>query len=222
MTCRDEVVAAFERLRASSGRCDFLIAEVVDGMRAAGSAYPVTTIRTQVAAHMVQEGTRLKVGHGRYRLALHRDRPLEEPPRPVRDDAGGRVSEDEVKAALKSYLEVDGWTVTVAWGRERGIDIEARRGNDRLLIEAKGEAPAGAQQVNYFLGALGELVQRMSDPDACYALALPGHRQYRGLVDRLPALAKERLGIVFFVGRDGVDMAVRCVPPELYDRRRPE
>ena len=47
---------------------------------------------------------------------------------------------------------------------------------------------AGPQQVNYFLGAIGELTQRMADPDAVYGLALPDNRQYRGLVDRLHAL----------------------------------
>lgn len=40
--------------------------------------------------------------------------------------------------------------------------------------------------------AVGELVQRMDDPDARYGLALPNSRQYHGLVDRLPDLAKQR------------------------------
>lgn len=40
--------------------------------------------------------------------------------------------------------------------------------------------------------------------DARYGLALPDHRQYRGLVERLPALARDRLHlVVYFVGRDG-------------------
>ena len=42
---------------------------------------------------------------------------------------------------------------------------------------------AGPQQVNFFLGAIGEPTQRMADPDAVYGLALPDNRQYRGLVD---------------------------------------
>lgn len=118
---------------------------------------------------------------------------------------------------MKAHLEANGWTVTVAWGRVRGIDIDARRAGDRLIIEAKGEAPAGPQQVNYFLGALGELIQRMDDPTAQYGLALPDHPQYRGLVDRLPALARERLGLeVFFIGRD-VD---RSIPTVVSEARR--
>jgi hypothetical protein len=73
-----------------------------------------------------------------------------------------------------------------------------------LLLEAKGEVGRGAQQVNYFLGALGELLQRMSDPQVRYGLVLPHNRQYGGLVARLPALAVDRLGLeVYFVARDG-------------------
>lgn len=51
---------------------------------------------------------------------------------------------------------------------------------------------------------LGELVQRMDDAQASYGIALPDNRQYRGLVDRLPALAKERLRLTtFWISRDG-------------------
>lgn len=67
------------------------------------------------------------------------------------------------------------------------------------MLEAKGAVARNAQQVNYFLGALGELVQRMDDPSATYGLALPDNRQYRGLVSRLPALAVQRLGLVFYL-----------------------
>jgi hypothetical protein len=86
------------------------------------------------------------------------------------------LSEDEVKQGAKEYLEAAGFHVTVAWGR---------------------------QQVNYFLGALGELLQRMSDPEATYGLALPDSQQYRGLAARLPALAWQRLRLtVLFVSKD--------------------
>jgi hypothetical protein len=116
----------------------------------------------------------------------------------------GPLTEDQVKQAVETHLEAQGWTVTVAWGRERGIDIDAIKRRERLVVEAKGEvAKGGAQQVNYFLGALGELMQRMDDPNARYGLALPGNQQYRGLMERLPVYGKERLGLmVFWVTRD--------------------
>lgn len=137
---------------------------------------------------------------GKLENRLPRD-PAPSPPEPRPGD-GLLLSEDAVKAAVSEHLTAQGWAVTVAWGRQRGIDIEARRGGEHLIIEAKGEVTLPPQQVNYFLGALGELVQRMDDPAADYGLALPDNRQYRGLVERLPALAKQRLNlVVFFVGR---------------------
>ncbi len=121
------------------------------------------------------------------------------------------ITEDEVKRAVQAHLVSEGYVVAVAWGRTRGIDIDAKhpRG-DRYVIEAKGQvAAAGAQQVNYFLGALGELFQRMDDPHATYALALPAHRQYRGLVDRLPEHGRKRLGlVVFWVSRGATTLSV--------------
>lgn len=119
------------------------------------------------------------------------------------------LSEDEVKLAVRDHLEAQGYRVTVMWGGARGIDIEALRGDERLVIEAKGEVASDQQQGNYFLGALGELVQRMSDEDAQYGLALPDNRRYRGLAARLPELARRRLRlIVYFVRREGAGFAV--------------
>jgi len=133
---------------------------------------------------------------------------------PAADPA--RVSEDEVKAAVKQHLEAQGFSVSVAWGRQRGIDIDARRGDERWVVEAKGAAPRGPQQVNYFLGALGELVQRMHDAAARYALALPDDPQYRGLVNRLPAVGRRRLDLtVFFVRRADGGLVVDVDTPAL-------
>ena len=134
------------------------------------------------------------------------------PSRPARPTA--LLKEDEVKAAVSDYLTAHGYEVAVAWGHQRGIDIEARQVNERnILIEAKGEVSLQPQQVNYFLSALGELVQRLNDPHAFYGLALPDNRQYRGLVDRLPPLARERLRlIVFFVRRSDEGFVVTPFP----------
>lgn len=124
---------------------------------------------------------------------------------------GSRITEDEVKEAVRAHLTDLGFEVVVAWGRIRGIDIDARHPDGRrLVIEAKAEVGKnGPQQVNYFLGMLGELVQRMDDAQASYGIALPDNRQYRGLVDRLPALAKERLRLAaFWVSRQGEELIV--------------
>ena len=124
---------------------------------------------------------------------------------------GSRITEDGVKEAVRAHLTAQGFDVAVAWGRVRGIDIDARHTDGRrYVIEAKAEVGSnGPQQVNYFLGMLGELVQRMDDAQAMYGIALPDNRQYRGLVDRLPALARERLRLsVFWVRRDGGELGV--------------
>jgi hypothetical protein len=59
-------------------------------------------------------------------------------------------------------------------------------------------------RVNYFLAILGEILQRMSDPEAKYSIALPDLGQFRNLWARLPELAKSRTGItILFVNADG-------------------
>lgn len=114
------------------------------------------------------------------------------------------LSEDEVKHALKEWLEANGWTVEIAWGKQRGVDVTANRGIDRWLIEAKGCGSRSEMRKNYFIAMLGELLERMSDPDARYSIALPDMPRYRGLWERLPALAKSRTTITaLFVDSDG-------------------
>jgi hypothetical protein len=107
------------------------------------------------------------------------------PPRAVPGGSDhGRITEDEVKEAVRGHLIDRGFEVEVAWGRVCGIDIDARHPDGRrYIIEAKAEVDRnGPQQVYYFLGVLGELVQRMDDAQAWYGIALPDNRQYRGLL----------------------------------------
>ena len=97
-----------------------------------------------------------------------------------------------------------GWLVKVAWAKAHGIDLHARRGDERWIIEAKGGGSLDPMRVNYFLGVLGETLQRMDDPKAAYSIALPDLKQFRNLWSRLPILAKQRTKITaLFVGEDG-------------------
>jgi hypothetical protein len=60
-------------------------------------------------------------------------------------------------------------------------------------------------RANYFLGVLGELLGRMTDPDAKYSIAVPDVPQFRNLWRGFPAEAKSRTRITaLFVGRSGV------------------
>ena len=74
------------------------------------------------------------------------------------------LAEDTVKQAVEAALTADGWQVHVRWGRVHGIDIEAHRAGECLVLEAKGEGSLSAMRVNFFVGALGELLQRMDSP----------------------------------------------------------
>lgn len=105
------------------------------------------------------------------------------------------VSEDELKQKLQDWLEAAGWGVHVAWGRQHGVDIDARRGSSRWVIEVKGQGSLDPMRVNFFLCVLGEILQRMNDDQARYSIAFPDHRQFRGLWQRLPPLARQRTGI---------------------------
>lgn len=124
---------------------------------------------------------------------------------PIEDDRSFQpLSEDHLKYVLQEHLVNQGWDVQVAWGKTRGIDIEAMKGNDRWVIEVKGHGSLQPMRVNYFISILGELLQRMDDPTAKYSIALPNIKQYRGLWDRLPALAKERTQITaLFISENG-------------------
>jgi hypothetical protein len=124
--------------------------------------------------------------------------------RPSNVTASHELTEDQVKAHLKEWLEAEAWETEIAWGKARGTDIVARRNREIWLIEAKGCGSRPEMRVNYFIGMLGELLQRMSVPDARYSIALPDMAQFRRLWERLPALARQRTGIsALFVSANG-------------------
>jgi hypothetical protein len=113
------------------------------------------------------------------------------------------MSEDALKKVLERWLIDQGWTVEIAWARAQGIDLHAQRNGVRWIIEAKGQGTLPAMRVNYFIGALGETLQRMKDPAASYSIALPDLKQFRNLWSRLPRLARERTKITALFVRPG-------------------
>jgi len=111
------------------------------------------------------------------------------------------MTEDEVKAAMKSTLEGCGYEVHVKWGKKSGSDILAVIGGRRLVIETKREGAYRQMLGNYFLNALGEILQRMSDTSASYGIALPAHASYVELVLKLPKRVREALQLDFYFVR---------------------
>jgi hypothetical protein len=120
-------------------------------------------------------------------------------PAPKKNHDLDALSEEEIKTKLNEWLQSEGWVTAVAWGRTPGIDIDARRNETRWIIEVKGPGSRSPMRVNYFIGVLGETLQRMDDASAKYSIALPDLKQYRGLWERLPDLAKRRTGITLLL-----------------------
>ncbi len=120
-------------------------------------------------------------------------------------DKNSTICEESLKKCLNDWLIANGWETTVAWGKQHGIDIDAKRNNEHWIIEVKGNGSRNAMRVNYFLGILGELLQHMHDPHTRYSIALPDLKQYRNIWARLPALAKQRTTIdAIFVSETGI------------------
>ena len=130
--------------------------------------------------------------------------PMQERPRNSAAASGKDLSEDRLKHYLREWFRANGWEAVVAWGHERGIDIDAVCNEKRWLVEVKGIGSRPEMRVNYFIGILGETLQRMNDPASKYSIALPDVQQFRRLWDRLPRLAKQRTQITaLFVNVNG-------------------
>lgn len=116
-----------------------------------------------------------------------------------------RLIEDALNTALEAWLTREGWQFTIAWGKTRGIDVDARRNHERWIIEVKGMGSRNQMRVNYFLGVLGETLQRMAEENTKYSIALPDMPQFRSLWERLPTVAKRRTQITaLFVDENGM------------------
>lgn len=114
------------------------------------------------------------------------------------------MPEDNVKLLLGVWLERRGWEVSIAAGKEPGPDILARQGSESWTIEVKGSGSRPQMRVNYFLSALGQILQRIDSDKVRYSVAFPDMPQYRRLWARLPGEAKIRTGVTaLFVGASG-------------------
>jgi hypothetical protein len=114
------------------------------------------------------------------------------------------LSEKRIKQILNDFLVSQGWNPQIDWGPAHGIDIEARRGTMRWIIEVKVSEPQDEKVVDAFVSVLGEILQRMDDTRIKYSIALPDTEPFRRLWKRLPALAKNRIRITaLFVNPSG-------------------
>jgi hypothetical protein len=115
----------------------------------------------------------------------------------------GNLPEKKVRRILETFLTSQGWTFKVP-SSDRGIDIEAKKGTQRWVIEIKGVDSVNHEIIDSFVSILGKTLQRMKQEKCKYSVALPDMKPFRRLWERLPSLAKSRTGITaLFVTRDG-------------------
>jgi hypothetical protein len=246
VTARDDLLRAAAKL-AGQGHLSFTAVELIAEARSLGSTYPDITLRTMLTYHLRVDEGRAGPGEGFYRLSRARYA--------LAPDAGGTTSvpapparlttqpaepshevdpeddwrwEGRVQATVVRWLAAEGWDilrVADTASRERGVDIEARRHGQRLLVEVKGYpsptyqrgAAAGepkrygaaTQGRTYFGNALlSGMLMRTDDPDAGVTLAFPDVPTFRGLAERT-AVPLRAAGIsVWLVAQDGTMAAV--------------
>lgn len=123
--------------------------------------------------------------------------------------------EDDVVDAVADFIVAHGWTIdSTAHAHQRGDDIVARKDDQRLLVEAKGEGSSKAMtnrfgqlftgnQVGSHIGvAVVRALRWASNGGALPALAFPDNPHHRHGVDAIaPALAVVGIG-VFWVSED--------------------
>ncbi|WP_431961931.1 hypothetical protein [Actinacidiphila sp. bgisy160] len=107
--------------------------------------------------------------------------------------------EDRVVDAFRRWLVAEGWTPVAP--TDPYTDIEAVRGNQRLIGEAKGRTKEPGTDADI---AYGQLLRRMTDQssDTRYALVVPSSSMFHALRVPLPVRSLLRIS-VFEVTDDG-------------------
>jgi hypothetical protein len=108
--------------------------------------------------------------------------------------------EGDVVDAFCAYLVAEGWEIQREVKTPTGpIDVVATRGRERLVAEAKGKTVDAGLDMNT---AYGQLLNRMTDPEARYVLAMPETSLKAAL--RVPQRVRDLLGIdVYIVAATG-------------------
>ena len=226
MGAKEDLIAAARSLH-DQGREPFALVDVVAEARKLGSTYPDVTLRSMVSHHLridkrsVPGGVGFyQVSRGFYRLASgdggitavllnQKEVPIaaaevDERSAPQSNDGHEWFWEGNIQAALVRHLANDGWRirrVADTHSREHGVDIQADRGDIRLLVEVKGYPSAtylngpnegqkknfgvGAQARTYFGNAvLTGLLMRSDNVDARVVLVFPALATFQNLARR--------------------------------------
>lgn len=123
--------------------------------------------------------------------------------------------EDDVVGAVVAHLRSEGWEIeSTSLATQHGDDIVATRGDDRLLVEAKGEgsskthtkrygSPFTNQQASVHVAvAVLRSLRVVAKGTGLAAIALPEVESHTREIERI-APALQQLGVqVFWVNRD--------------------
>jgi hypothetical protein len=115
-----------------------------------------------------------------------------------------RLPGRRIRHILKAFLVSKAWNPESVFCSATPVEIEAKRGTDRWIIEVYDSESLNPAIANAFVSALGRALQKMSDPSCKYSVAFPDSKPFHRLWGRLPALAKARTGITaLFVDQTG-------------------
>lgn len=109
------------------------------------------------------------------------------------------MKEDQVIKIFKQWLESQQWTIVPP--TDRWTDLEAVRGSERIVCEAKGKTSDAGLDCDT---GYGQLLRRMTDSglEVRYALVVPSSALHAAL--RVPERVRELLRVtVFEVAEDG-------------------
>ncbi|GGV24008.1 hypothetical protein GCM10010182_52950 [Actinomadura cremea] len=112
------------------------------------------------------------------------------------------MREAEVVEAFRTWLASESWTPVTP--TDRYTDVEAVRGSERLVCEAKGTTSDAGLDCDT---AYGQLLRRMTDPapGIRYALVVPSSTLRAGL--RVPRWVRDLLRVTVYEVRDDLTVA---------------
>lgn len=126
-------------------------------------------------------------------------------------------TEGRVEDALIPWLERQGYIVSKRVRVSNGIiDIAASGSDGRWIIEAKGEDKGGygSAEMNFQMG-LGQIVSRMTEASANYALAIPHTPNFERVLRKFKGtIGFEKLGITLFIIKE-VGTIQRIAPEDV-------
>ena len=124
-------------------------------------------------------------------------------------------TEAEVQRILVKHLSKQGYEITASVPCPSGyIDLVAKKAEQSTLVEVNGEDRGGytSAEMNFQMG-LGQIISRMTDPKASYALAIPVTNDYLRVLKKYKgSLGLERLDLNFFLVRGDEDVESYTAP----------